>query len=271
MWRPSGGLGGTRRSLHLRHRVLDRLGEPFRDLGGQRVKNLSRPIRVWQWTPDAVVEREAPEIARQQRVCFCTSADGTQIAYASVGEGPAVLKAPNILSHLEYECANFWGPFYAEFASRNRLVRFDQRGTGLSDWEIERISADATIEDMEAVVEASGLKKFALFGISQGAAFSVRYAARHPDRVSCLILFGGYMRGDPAEETHFNAATVMMREGWGSTNPIYRHFFTSSYLPDAPLEVQDTFDELQRVSGNAENVISIWGMNARLEAVEIAQ
>ncbi len=93
--------------------VLDRIGEPFRDMGSQRVKNISRPIRVWQWTPDAPVEREAPQTALQQRVRFCTSADGTQIAWASVGEGPPVLKAPNYLTHIEYEWTNtFWGPFF---------------------------------------------------------------------------------------------------------------------------------------------------------------
>ncbi len=269
--------GGVCISDIVHQTVLDRVGEAFRDMGGQRVKNISRPIRVWQWTPDAPVEREAPEIALKQRVQFCTSADGTQIAYASVGEGSPVFKAPSYLTHIEYEWTNtFWGPFLAEFASNNRLVRFDQRGNGLSDWDAERISPDAMVEDMEAVVEASGLEKLALFGISQGAAFSVRYAARHPEKVSCLILFGGYMRGrllreDPEEEKLYNAATVMMREGWGSPNPVYRQFFTSSYLPDAPQNVKESFDELQRVSGNAENAVRIYEMNAQLDTTEIAK
>lgn len=256
--------------------VFDRLHEPFRDMGSQRVKNISRPVRVWQWTPDAPVERTAPEVALKQRVQFTASADGTQIAWASVGEGPAVLKAPNYLNHIEYEWTTpVWGPFLAEFARRNRLVRFDQRGNGLSDWDVERISADAMIEDMEAVVEAAGLDRFALFGISQGAAFSMRYAVKHPERVSCLILYGGYVQGrlmrrDPDEEKHFHAATMMMQQGWGSTNPVYRHFFTSSYIPDAAPGAQQTFDELQRISGNAENVVRIWDMNARLDTSEIA-
>lgn len=269
--------GGICISDIVHHTVSDRLHEAFRDMGSQRVKNISRPVRVWQWTPDTPVERTAPEMSLKQRVQFTRSADGTQIAWASIGEGTPVLKAPNYLNHIEYEWATpIWGPFLAEFARGNRLVRFDQRGNGLSDWEVDRISPDAMIEDMEAVVQAAGLDRFALFGISQGAAFSLRYAARHPERVSCILLYGGYvlgrlMRGDPEAEKHFHAATMMIQQGWGSTNPVYRHFFTSSYIPDAPSASQGTFDELQRISGNAENVARIWDMNSRLDSSEVAR
>jgi pimeloyl-ACP methyl ester carboxylesterase len=257
--------------------VLDRLSEPFRDMGGQRVKNISRPIKVWQWTPNAPPQRETPEVGLKQRVQFTTSADGTQIAWASVGDGPPVFKAPNYLNHIEYEWTSpIWGPFLAEFARYNRLVRFDQRGNGLSDWDVEQISPEVMIEDMEAVVAAAGLERFALFGISQGAAFSVRYAVKHPDKVSCLILFNGYTRGRKArggaeDESYHNAAQMMIREGWGSTNPIYRNFFTSSFLTDAPQEIKDSFDELQRISGSAENVMRINEMNSLVDNNDIAQ
>jgi len=257
--------------------VPERIEETFRDMGSQRVKNIRRPIRVWQWAPDAPEERKAPEVALKQRVQFCTSADGTQIAWASVGEGPPVLKAPNYLNHIEYEWTSpFWGPFLAEFARMNRLVRFDQRGNGLSDWEVENISPDSMTEDMEAVVKASGLERFALFGISQGAGFSVRYAARHPEKVSCLILFGGFMRGrlkrdNLEDETFYNTSRLMMREGWGSTNPVYRNFFTSSFIPDAPQEVHDSFDELQRICCTSDNAMRIWEMNNLIETSQIAK
>ena len=219
--------GGVCISDIVHQTVLDRLNVPFRDMGGQRVKNISRPIKVWQWTSDAPPERETPEVGLKQRVQFTASADGTQIAWASVGEGPPVFKAPNYLNHIEYEWTSpIWGPFLAEFARKNRLVRFDQRGNGLSDWDIGKISPDAMIEDMEAVVAAAGLERFALFGISQSAAFSVRYAVKHPEKVSCLILFNGYTRGrrargDAEDDSLHNAAQMMIREGWGSTNPIY--------------------------------------------------
>lgn len=269
--------GGVCISDIVHQTVLDRLNEPFRDMGGQRVKNISRPIKVWQWTPNAAPERKTPEVGLKQRVQFTTSADGTQIAWASVGDGPPVFKAPNYLNHIEYEWTSpFWGPFLAEFARNNRLVRFDQRGNGLSDWEVERISPEAMIEDMEAVVTAAGMDRFALFGISQGSAFSVRYAVEHPDKVSCLILFNGYTRGLKArgtaeDESHYSVAQMMIREGWGSTNPIYRNFFTSSFLTDAPQEIKDSFDELQRISGSAENVMRIAEMNSLVDNSDIAQ
>lgn len=257
--------------------VLDRIDDPFRDMGAQRVKNISRPIRVWQWTPRAEPERVIPEVALKQRVQYATSADGTQIAWASVGDGVPVLKAPNYLNHIEYEWTSpFWGPFLAEFARRHRLVRFDQRGNGLSDWDVERLSFDSMIEDMEAVVEAAGLGRFVLFGISQGAAFAVRYATAHPERVKALVLFNGFVRGGQhrgsAEDIAlYNAAMTMIREGWGSTNPIYRNFFTSSFLTEASQEVKDSFDELQRISCSAENALRIAEMNGGIDCGDLAR
>jgi len=260
------------------HQIVDVSGsQDFRDMGGQRVKNLSRPIRVWQWTPNASAEHKKPEIALNQRVQYCGSADGTQIAWTGIGEGPTVLKAPNYLNHIEYEWGSpFWGPFLAEFARQNHFVRFDQRGNGLSDWDVETISFDAMTQDMEAVVAASGLDRFALFGISQGAGFSVRYAAKHPDRVSCLILFGGFARGeamrnDPDYATHHETSRLMMRDGWGSPNPIYRQFFAAGFVPDAPKSVRDSFDELQRISCSPENAMRIKEMNNQMDVLDIAR
>ena len=269
--------GGVCISDIVHQTILDRVPESFRDMGGQRVKNISRPIQVWQWVPDAPAERKSPEIALKQRVQYCTSADGTHIAWAGIGEGLPVLKAPNYLNHIEYEWGSpFWGPFLAEFARNNHLVRFDQRGNGLSDWDVETIALNSMTEDMEAVVEASGLDRFSLFGISQGAAFSIRYAAKHPEKVSCLILFGGFgrgsaMRNNPDYEIYRQTIQTMMREGWGSTNPIYRQFFAAGMVPDAPKEIRDSFDELQRISCSAENALRILEMNSRIDILEIAR
>ena len=269
--------GGVCISDIVHQTILDRVPESFRDMGGQRVKNISRPIQVWQWVPNAPAERKSPEIALKQRVQYCTSADGTHIAWAGIGEGLPVLKAPNYLNHIEYEWGSpFWGPFLAEFARNNHLVRFDQRGNGLSDWDVETIALNSMTEDMEAVVEASGLDRFSLFGISQGAAFSIRYAAKHPEKVSCLILFGGFgrgsaMRNNPDYEIYRQTIQTMMREGWGSTNPIYRQFFAAGMVPDAPKEIRDSFDELQRISCSAENALRILEMNSRIDILEIAR
>ncbi len=260
------------------HQAVNEQGQKyFRDMGGQRVKNISRPIRVWQWTPDAPVVHKKPEMALLQRVHYCGSEDGTQIAWASIGEGPPVLKAPNYLNHIEYEWGSpFWGPFLAEFARKNQLVRFDQRGNGLSDWDIETISVEAMTQDMEAVVAASGLDRFALFGVSQGAGFSIRYAAKHPEKVSCLILLGGFgrgeaMRNDPEYEAFRETALVMFREGWGSPNPIYRQFFAAGFVPDASKDIRDSFDELQRISCSPQNAMRIKEMNSRMDVLEMAR
>ena len=258
--------------------VGDRFREPFRDMGRQRVKNLSRPIRVWQWTPDARAdEQELAEAARLQRVQFAAAPDGVQIAWASIGEGPPVLKAPNWLNHLDYEWRSpVWGPALAELARHWRLVRFDQRGNGLSDWDVKEISEAAMISDMATVADTAGLERFALLGISQGCAFSIRYAIEHPERVTSLVLLGGYLRGrlrrpDPDQKKLYEGLTMMIRDGWGSPNPVFRSFFTSSFIPDAPPEIAASFDELQRIATSPENALRLWEMNAQVEVTELAK
>jgi len=258
--------------------VGDRFREPFRDMGRQRVKNLSRPIRVWQWTPDARAdEQELAEAARHQRVQFATAPDGVQIAWASIGEGPPVLKAPNWLNHLDYEWRSpVWGPALAELARHWRLVRFDQRGNGLSDWDVKEISEAAMISDMATVADTAGLERFALSGISQGCAFSIRYAVEHPERVTSLVLLGGYLRGqlrrpDPDQKKLYEGLTMMIRDGWGSPNPVFRSFFTSSFIPDAPPEIAASFDELQRIATSPENALRLWEVNAQVEVTELAK
>jgi hypothetical protein len=136
-------------------------------------KTFPGPSGVWQWTPDAPPdENELAEAALQQRVRFVAAPDGVQLAWASIGEGPPVLKAPNWLNHLEYEWRSpVWGPCFAELARHCQCVRFDQRGNGLSDWEVAEISQDTMIADMAAGVDAAGLGRFALLGISQGCAY----------------------------------------------------------------------------------------------------
>lgn len=269
--------GGVCLSDSVYQMVQDRLPEPFRDLGSQRVKNISRAIRVWQWTPNTPArDFEVADAALNQRVQFCTAGDGTQIAYARVGTGFPIFKAPNWFGHIEYEWRSpVWGPAFAALAEHHDLVRFDQRGSGLSDWDVEDISLDAMIGDMAAVVDTTGLESFALLGISQGCSFSIRYAAEHPEQVRCLILFGGFARGrmrrgSPEQEPLQEAGRTMIRQGWGSPNPAYRHFFTSNFIPDATTEQTSNFDEMQRISSTAENAERIWDMNALIDVSDLA-
>jgi class 3 adenylate cyclase/pimeloyl-ACP methyl ester carboxylesterase len=256
--------------------VTDRLDEAFRDLGRQRVKNISRPIKVWQWTPGSQPQPVEPEAALQQRVRYCNSLNGIHLAYATIGNGPPVLKAPNWLNHIEYEWQSpVWGPFLSEFGNHCSLTRFDQRGNGLSDWDVDEISQDRMIDDMLAVADAAGLEKFALFGISQGAAFSIQFAAMYPERVKCLALLGGYLRGrlkrdEPEEQRLADIAKSMIRDGWGSPNAIYRHFFTSLYIPDATSQEAECFDELQRISTNPDNALRIVQMIGEIDCRQYA-
>ena len=193
----------------------------------------------------------------QQEIRFCTAADGVRIAYASIGQGPPLVKAPNWLTHLEYEWETpFWHHWWEELAKDHTVIRFDQRGCGLSDWNVEDISFDAWVSDLEAVADAAGLEVFDLLGISQGGASAVEYAVRHPERVKRLVLYGTYTRGwlkrgVSIEENR--ALLTLLREGWGRDNPAYRQIFTSTFMPEATPEQIAWFNELQRASTSPEN------------------
>ena len=196
-----------------------------------------------------------------QVVRFCTASDGVSIAYATMGEGPPLLKAPNWLTHLEYEHESpVWRHWWRALAQDHTLIRFDQRGSGLSDRNVEDLSFEAWIRDLEAVADASGQQTFDLLGISQGGAVAVEYAIRHPERVRRMVIYGAYTRGRLARGdslSMFQATLTLMREGWGRDNPAYRQIFTSQFLPDATTEQMKWFNELQRISTSGENAARI--------------
>ena len=132
----------------------------------------------------------------EQEIRFCATIDGVRIAFASVGEGPPLIKAANWLNHLEYDWDSpIWRHVFRGLATDRRLIRYDARGNGLSDWDVKDISFNAFVRDMESVVEAAGVKRFPVLGISQGCAISVEYVIRNPGRVTHLILHGGYAAG----------------------------------------------------------------------------
>ncbi len=257
--------------------VAERLDARFADLGPQRVKNIQRQLRVWQWVPEMPDDAEpSAALPATQEVRFCTASDGAQLAYARIGRGPKVVKAPNWVNHLEYEWRSpVWGPVLRSFAERAELLRFDQRGNGLSDWDVDDISEEAMIGDLATVVDAAGFDRFALFGVSQGCAFAIRYAVEHPERVGCLILLGGYMRGrlkrrSPEHERWHELSLMMIRQGWGSPNREFRQFFSESFMPDATAEQKANFDELQRITITPENAVRILEMNANVDVSHLA-
>ena len=206
---------------------------------------------------------EAAAGGLRQEIHFCTASDGVRIAYAAVGKGPPLVKAANWLNHLEYDWQSpIWSHLLRAIAARYRLIRYDERGNGLSDWDVGDISFEAFVRDLESVVDANGLKRFPLLGISQGCAVSIAYTVRHPERVSQLVLYGGYARGrcrrgQQGEVEQADALLTLMRQGWGQENPAFRQIFTSLFIPDATPEQAHWFNDLQRMTTSPENAVRI--------------
>jgi len=194
-----------------------------------------------------------------QTVQTCMAQDGVRIAYAHVGAGPPLVKAANWLNHLEFDFASpVWRHWIEAFSRDHRFLRYDERGTGLSDWDVFDISFDAFVRDLETVVDAAGLQRFPLLGLSQGCAISVAYAVRHPERVSHLVLYGGYAKGwahrdDPGETARRKAMSTLILEGWGQENAAFRQIFTSLFIPDASSEQTQWFNDLQKITTSPRN------------------
>ncbi len=194
-------------------------------------------------------------VLQSQSIRFCTSEDQTRIAFATNGQGPAVVRAAHFLTHLDFDLNSpVWGPWITEMSRSNTLLRYDGRGCGLSDATPAPQSIDVWVSDLEAVVDAAGLERFALLGCSQGAAISLAYAARHPERVSCLVFLGGYCRGalhrNPTPEQRKQAQLMLdlIEIGWGQDNPAFRQVFTSLFIPGGSAEQVSWFNELERIS-----------------------
>jgi|EndMetStandDraft_8_1072994.scaffolds.fasta_scaffold19808_2 DNA-binding SARP family transcriptional activator/pimeloyl-ACP methyl ester carboxylesterase len=204
----------------------------------------------------------------RQTIRTCLGQDGVRIAYALTGAGPPLVKAANWLNHLDFDFASpVWRHWIESFSRNHSFLRYDERGTGLSDWDVFDLSFDSFVRDLETVVDAAGLERFPLLGISQGCAISIAYAAKHPERVSQLILYGGYAKGwmhqgDPAEIARRQALSTLALEGWGQENPVFRQVFTSLFIPDADAEQMQWFNDLQRITSspkNASRLANIFG------------
>ncbi len=196
-----------------------------------------------------------------QQVRFCDSSDGTRIAFATAGSGPPLVRAAHWLSHLDHErhCP-LWGPWVSLLSQRHKLIRYDGRGCGLSDRDAADFSLDRCVEDLEAVVEAYSIGRFALFGATIGAITALAYAERHPERVSHLVIVGGFAVGrasrDPPELVEETALELKAIElGWGNDNPAFRQFSTSLLIPDATADQARSLNELMRIASSPETAI----------------
>lgn len=197
----------------------------------------------------------------RQDVRFCTAGDGTRLAYAWLGEdGPPLVKVANWLTHLEYDLETpVWRHWLVDLSEHHRLLRYDERGCGLSDLEVDDFSIEAWVDDLETVADAAGLERFPLLGISQGAAVAVAFAVRHPERVSRLVLYGSYGRGPvrrartPEGRREAELMPELAALGWGREQPIFRQIFTMKFLPEGSSEDWHMFNELQRRSTTPAN------------------
>ena len=191
---------------------------------------------------------------------FCTSADGAKIAVGIHGKGPPLVRAGTWLTHVEYDATSplsaHWGE---ELARRHRYIAYDGRGCGLSDRQVDELSLDVFVADLEAVVDGLGLERFPLFGLSMGAPVAVAYAAKHPERVSRLVLHGGFHRSylttrnpDPRVLAEADVLLKSARHGWGTGSPALRQVFVAKFMGDSTEEQRRAFDERQRVSSTAE-------------------
>jgi class 3 adenylate cyclase/pimeloyl-ACP methyl ester carboxylesterase len=229
----------------------------FQALGPRTFKNIAQAVDVFAITPSERARQSGVTAVGdlKQEIHFCSAADGVQLAYSIIGQGPNLVKTGNWITHLEYDLESpIWRHLYRELAKSFTLIRYDARGNGLSDRTVDNISFDAFVDDVDAVVQAVQVERFALFGISQGCAVAIAYAVRHPERVSHLVLYGGYATGrnkravSAAEKEEEAAMLTLMRLGWGKENPAFRQLFTSQFLPGGTKEQADWYNELQRIS-----------------------
>jgi pimeloyl-ACP methyl ester carboxylesterase/DNA-binding CsgD family transcriptional regulator len=211
-----------------------------------------------------------------QRIRYLRTTDGVQLAWAEAGTGPVLVKAANWLTHLQYEWESpVWRHWIRFFSDHFRFVRHDERGCGMTDWNVGDLSIERWVEDLEAVVAAANLQTpFSLLGISQGAATCVAYAVRHPEQVSRLILYGAYARGtyrrnNPEKDRLYRALIDMTRLGWGSDNPSYRQVFTSRFIPGGTDEQIGWFNDLCRKTTSPEIAARLLESRATIDVMDL--
>lgn len=234
----------------------------------------------------AVPAIAVPEIAEpdddppppRQHIAFCKAADGVRLAYAVAGEGPPLVRAANWMTHLGYDIESpVWKHWVRDMSEKRRFIRYDERGCGLSDWDATDFTFDDWVADLESVVDSLGLERFPLLGVSQGGAVAVAYAARHPERVSHLVLCGAYAQGRAvraSSEDEKRAAALdleLARVGWGRDDPAFRQVFAAQFLPDGSRTDWAAFDQLQRRTTSPENAVRFLEEFGRIDVRELAR
>ena len=219
----------------------------------------------------------APDPRRlEQHIRFARTADGVRLAYATVGAGPPLVRAAHWITHLDYEWDTPILRHWMDGLSRKRtLVRYDERGCGLSDHDPDEVSMEAFVRDLETVVDELGLARFPLMGLSQGGAVAVAYAHRHPERVSRLVLVGAFVKGgrlatSPEKRAEYEMERDLIRMGWGRDEHSFRLFFSSLFMPDVPPQLWSDFAELMRRTTSAENAVRLFDAHLEMDVRDAA-
>jgi pimeloyl-ACP methyl ester carboxylesterase/DNA-binding winged helix-turn-helix (wHTH) protein len=239
-------------------------------VGYRFVGNVEEPT-----SPEAGVEALAGP--RSQEIRYCCSEDGVRIAYATSGSGPPLVKAANWLTNLDLEWESpIWSHWIDALSARHRLVRYDERGCGLSDWDVDTFDLDTWVEDLELVVDSAELERFPLLGLSQGGAVAIVYAVRHPERVTRLVLIGAYARGrlaraQTAEERDDAALDMQIgRVAWRRDDPAFRQVFAAQFFPGEGRPTWDAFNALQRATTSTDNVVRFLDTFANIDVADLA-
>lgn len=218
-------------------------------------RRYGRPPSAWRKYRLQQSDRQLP----YEDVRHCTARDGTRLAWTSSGSGPPLVKTANWLNHLAFDrISPVWRHWLDDLSLDHTVVRYDERGTGLSDWCVDDLSLGAFVDDFVAVIDATGHERVDVLALSQGAAVAIAYAVANPGRVRKLVLLGGYARGwhhrlSGDDYARREAMVTLARTGWGSDTPVFRQMFTSLFIPGGTPEQIEWWNELQRISTSPEN------------------
>jgi len=211
----------------------------------------------------------------RQDIRFSVTEDGVRLAWASIGDGPPLVKASNWLTHLDFEWGSpIWQHWWTELSKHHRVIRYDERGNGMSQRDVPHVSFSTWVRDLETVVDAAGLDRFSLLGMSRGGSIAIAYAVKHPERVTKLVLYGAfpmgiYHYGSPEELEARRALISLTRLGWGLHHPAFCRIFTNRFIPNATPVHENWFDDLQRVSTSAENAARLIDVDSGIDVREL--
>ncbi|GKY89030.1 alpha/beta fold hydrolase [Sinisalibacter aestuarii] len=227
------------------------------------------PVESTQTPPPAAARAPRPPIR------LAAAADGTGLAWCATGEGPALLRGGHWLTHLELDWDNpVWRPLLEWLGQGRRLIRYDMRGTGLSQRDGGAQTLDLLVDDMKAVADAAGADTFDIFAPSQNVPVAIAFAARYPERVRRLVLLGGFLQGAAirgVEDKELSDAFVALaRKGWSEHGAAYMRAFAAFFMPDATPEQVASFVEMQRASISPEGAVALRRAISRLDASDYA-